>query len=112
MSREAGALLEEARPAGGGVPAAGGSGAATGGLKGNNSLRVQLMDVNNNFYCYGGALNSGVPIPIGKFNTQCWSNTGTYATASTLFKRVDVLVPGTASTDQPFAFCLTNVTVQ
>jgi cellulose 1,4-beta-cellobiosidase len=86
--------------------------AATGGLKGNNSLRVQLMDVNNNFYCYGGALNSGVPIPIGKFNTQCWSNTGTYATASTLFKRVDVLVPGTASTDQPFAFCLTNVTVQ
>ena len=34
MSREAGALLDEARPAGGGGPAGGDSGAATGGLKG------------------------------------------------------------------------------
>jgi hypothetical protein len=53
-----------------------------------------------------------VPIPIGNFNTKCWDNSGTYATSSTPFKRVDVLVPGSASTDEPFAFCLTNVVVE
>jgi len=68
--------------------------------------------VNNNFYCYGGALQSGVPVAIGRFNTQCWNNAGKFATPTTLFKRVDVLVPGTASTEEPFAFCLTDVVVQ
>ena len=86
--------------------------AKSGTLAGNAALRVQLTDVNNNFYCYGGALQSGVPIPIGNFNTKCWNNSGTYATSSTLFKRVDILVPGTASTDEAFAFCLTNVSVE
>lgn len=86
--------------------------AKSGSLSGNSALRLQLTDVDDNFYCYGGALNSGVPIPIAKLNTQCWSNSGVYATPSTRFKRVDVLVPGSASTDETFAFCLTGVTVQ
>jgi cellulose 1,4-beta-cellobiosidase len=86
--------------------------AKSGTLAGNSALRLQLTDVNNNFYCYGGALQSGVPIPIGRFNTQCWSNAGQSAKPSTLFKRVDVLVPGTASTEEPFAFCLSNVVVE
>jgi len=86
--------------------------AASGTQLGNSSLRVQLMDANNNFYCYGGKLISGAPIPIGKFNTKCWNNSGAFATPSTPFKRVDVLVPGAASSDEPFAFCLTNVAVE
>ena len=81
-------------------------------LAGNTSLRVQLTDANDKFYCHGGKLQSGVPIPIGEFNTQCWSNAGEFATPSTLFKRVDVIVPGNASTDQPFSFCLTGVAVE
>jgi Glycosyl hydrolase family 12 len=79
---------------------------------GNSALRLQLTDANNNFYCYGGQLNSGVPIPITQLNTKCWDNSGTFATSSTPFKRVDVIVPGSASTDEPFAFCLTNVSVE
>jgi cellulose 1,4-beta-cellobiosidase len=86
--------------------------AKSGTLAGNSALRLQLTDVNNNFYCYGGTLQSGVPIPIGRFNTQCWSNAGQFAKPSTLFKRVDVLVPGTASTEEPFAFCLSDVVVE
>jgi cellulose 1,4-beta-cellobiosidase len=84
----------------------------SGTLVGNSSLRLQLTDVNNKFYCYGGRLDSGVPIPIGQFNTTCWDNKGEFATSSTLFKRVDVQVPGSASTDQAFAFCLTDVSVE
>jgi hypothetical protein len=86
--------------------------ATSGTQLGNSSLRVQLTDANNNFYCYGGKLISGAPIPIGKFNTKCWNNSGAFATPSTPLKRVDVLVPGAASSDDPFAFCLTNVAVE
>jgi hypothetical protein len=43
---------------------------------------------------------------------MCWNNKGKYATPTTRIKRVDVLVPGSASSDLPFSFCLTNVTVQ
>jgi len=84
----------------------------SGTLLGNTALRLQLADTNNNFYCYGGALQSGVPIPVGRLNTKCWDNSGTFATPSERFKRVDVIVPGAASTDEPFAFCLTGVVVE
>jgi hypothetical protein len=84
----------------------------TGTFAGNNSLRVQLMDADNKFYCYGGKLVSGAPIPINKFNSTCWNDKGKFATPTTPIKRVDVLVPGSASTDMPFSFCLTNVTVE
>jgi hypothetical protein len=84
----------------------------SGTLPGNSALRVQLMDANNNFYCYGGKLNSGVAIPVGAFNTKCWDNSGKSATPSTRFKRIDVLVPGAASSAEAFAFCLTNVSVE
>lgn len=72
----------------------------------------RLTDANNTFYCYGGRLTSGTAIPIAQFNTRCWDNSGTFATSSTLFKRVDILVPYSASTDEPFAYCLTNVSVK
>lgn len=84
----------------------------SGALAGNSALRLQLTDVNGVYYCYGGRLQSGAPIPVGKLNTRCWDDSGTFATSSTLFKRVDVLVPGSASSDEPFAFCLTGVSVQ
>lgn len=83
----------------------------SGTLAGNTALRLQLADVNNNFYCFAGPLKSGVPIPVERFNTKCWDNSGSFATPSTRFKRVDVIVPGSASTDAPFAYCLTGVAV-
>ena len=83
----------------------------SGPIPGNDALRVQLTGMNDTFYCYGGVLKSGVPIPIGQLNTKCWDNTGDFATPSTLFKRVDVIVPG-ASTEEPFSFCLTSVSVE
>jgi hypothetical protein len=82
-----------------------------GTLAGNNSLRVQLEDVDGNYYCYGGKLASGTPIAIAQFSTTCWNNQGKSASSTTPIKRVDVYVPGTAS-DVPFSFCLTNVTVE
>ena len=84
----------------------------TGVTAGNSGLLVQLTDSNNNFYCaYDGRWTSGVPIPITQF-ARCWKNPGVFATSSTLFKRVDILVPSSASKDKPFAFCLTNVSVE
>jgi Glycosyl hydrolase family 12 len=79
-------------------------------LGGNSSLRFQLVDVNGNIFCYGGPLND--VIPITKFNTQCWNNKGDYATSSTLFTRLDVIVPSSATTDLQFAYCIANVVVQ
>lgn len=86
--------------------------ALSGASAGNASLRVQLTDVNGTFYCYGGRLQSGQPIPIGQFNTQCWSGAGQAPVPGTQFKRVDVLVPGSASTEESFSFCLTNVVIE
>jgi cellulose 1,4-beta-cellobiosidase len=85
----------------------------SGATTGNAVLRVQLTDSDDNFYCaFGGKWTSGVAIPITQFNTHCWDNSGTFATPSLLFRRVDILVPSSASLDEPFAYCLTNVSVQ
>jgi hypothetical protein len=61
-------------------------------------------------YCYGGSMANA--IAIGEFNTQCRNNQGEAATASTLFRRIDIIVPSSASTEQDFACCLTKVSVQ
>jgi hypothetical protein len=86
--------------------------AKTGSPAGNTVLRLQLTAADGTYYCYGGGLQSNVAIPVGQLNTKCWDNSGAFATPSTQFKRVDVLVPGSASSDAPFAFCLTGVSVQ
>ena len=52
------------------------------------------------------------PIPIGKFNTKCWNNSGDFATSSTAFRRFDIVVPSSAAVRQDYSFCLTNLTVQ
>lgn len=82
----------------------------SGNLTGNNSMRLQLVDVEGKLFCYGGALNA--PVPITKFNTACWNNTGDFATPSTLFTRLDVIVPSSAAIQQDFSYCLTSVSVQ
>jgi cellulose 1,4-beta-cellobiosidase len=79
-------------------------------LNGNANLRVQLTDVDGNLFCYGGPLNNA--ILIGQFNTQCWNNKGTFATPSTRFTRLDIIVPSSATTDMSFGYCLTNVVIQ
>jgi hypothetical protein len=79
-------------------------------VNGNNSLRVQMTDVDGNLFCYSGPMIE--PIPVAKLNTQCWNNKGTFATPSTLFTRLDIIVPSSATTDLEFAYCLTNVVVQ
>jgi len=78
-------------------------------LGGNSTLRLQLTDVDGNLFCYGGPLN--VPIAIDKFNTKCWNNTGVYATPSTLFTKLDVIVPSAYSVDLPFSYCITSVSM-
>ena len=85
----------------------------SGVLPGNSALRVELTDSNGHYYCaLEGQWKSGVAIPITQFNTHCWNNSGTFATSDTIFQRIDILVPSNASTDAPFAYCLTNVSVQ
>lgn len=79
-------------------------------LGGNTSLRAQLTDVNGNIFCYGGPLNDA--IPITQFNTMCWNNKGTFATPTTPFTRLDIIVPSSATTDLEFGYCLTNVVIQ
>jgi len=79
-------------------------------LYGNNSLRAQLVDVDGHAFCYGGV--SDAPIPVGKFNTKCWNNTGDYATPTTAFTKLDVIVPSSASSELDFSYCITNVVVQ
>jgi hypothetical protein len=80
---------------------------------GNSALRVQLTDSNDHFFCaLEGSWSSGQPIPITHFNSKCWDNSGTYATPTMSFKRIDVLVPSSAAVDRPFSFCLTAVTLQ
>jgi hypothetical protein len=81
-----------------------------GALNGNNSVRAQLIDDSGTAYCYGGSLDA--PIPITKFNTACWNNTGTYATATTAFTELQIMVPSAAASEQDFSYCLTNVVVQ
>lgn len=79
---------------------------------GNLSLRPQMLDANGDFYCIeAGSWTSGAPISINRFSTECWGNTGKRASSSTVFRRLDMLVPSHSSLDRPFSFCLTNVSV-
>ena len=85
----------------------------SGSFAGNSVLRLELTDSDGQFYCaYEGHWTSGTPIPITQFNSKCWDNTGTFASPSLLFQRVDVLVPSNQYVDQPFSYCLTNVSVE
>jgi hypothetical protein len=79
-------------------------------MGGNLSLRAQLTAANGDLYCYGGSLNDA--IPVTKFNTKCWNNTGVYATASTPFTKLDIIVPSSAASDLEFSYCIANVVVQ
>jgi hypothetical protein len=80
---------------------------------GNNALRLQLTDSNDHYFCaLEGTWSSAQPIPITHFNSKCWDNSGTYATPTMSFKRVDVLVPSSAPVDRSFAFCLTEISLQ
>jgi cellulose 1,4-beta-cellobiosidase len=81
-----------------------------GSSSGNNAMRAQLVDDNGNTYCYGGSMAD--PIPIGRFNTKCWDNSGDSATSATPFRRFDIVIPSSAAVRQDFAFCITNLTVQ
>lgn len=84
----------------------------SGSLAGNNALRPQITGTDNTHDCYFGKLESGTPIPIEKFNSECWDGSGKSATPDTPIKRTDILFPGAASTALPFSFCLTNVTIE
>jgi hypothetical protein len=80
---------------------------------GNSFLRVQLTDNVGNDYCVmENTWVSGASIPITRFNTACWNNSGTYATSSMPFQELDLIVPSTGSGDRPFDFCLLDVTIQ
>ena len=84
-----------------------------GNTGGNSALRLQLTDLNDEFYCVeAGNWTSGIPIPITRFSTECWGDTGTHATSSLVFQRIDIFVPSHASLIRPFAFCLTDVSVE
>jgi len=86
-----------------------------GSYAGNSALRAYLHDKasGNNYCVQSGSWASGRPIPITDFNTQCWGPTtsAVFASPTTPITDVGVYVTS-ASTDHPFAFCLTNVTVQ
>ena len=119
LNQDATAAVDAAALDGGAIPTVGAinvpnsltvSITKSGNLTGNNSMRVQLTDVDGNLFCYGGPLNQ--VIPIDKFNTMCWNNTGDFATPSTLFTRLDVIVPSSAASEQDFAYCLNSVTVE
>jgi hypothetical protein len=79
-------------------------------MAGNLSLRAQLIDPNGIAYCYGGSLTA--PVAITKFNTKCWNNSGDFATATTPFTKVDVIVPSSAASDLGFSYCIKDVTIQ
>lgn len=80
---------------------------------GNLALRAELIALDGTSFCVeAGHWTSGVSIPIGAFNTACWDNSGTYASASTAVAKVALIVPSSVTEDRPFSFCLTNVTVQ
>ena len=84
-----------------------------GNQTGNDFLRVQLTDSYGNDYCVmENKWASGVSIPITKFNTACWDNSGVYASATSPMQELDLIVPSTGAGDRPFEFCLLDVAVQ
>ena len=86
----------------------------TTGYLGNPSLRAYMDDASGNHYCVeSGAWTSGKPIPITSFNTQCWKPTSSalYASATMPIIGIGLEVPSSTTVGRPFAFCLTNITV-
>jgi hypothetical protein len=88
--------------------------ALVGSAKGNSALRLQLVDMDGNFYCVeAGAWTSGVPTPIASFRKQCWDSSvpNAAAPAGTQARRVDVFLPG-ALTNQEFSYCLVDLSAK
>ncbi len=79
---------------------------------GDAALRVEVADNASNDYCVdAGNWTSGVAIPITRFNTKCWDGSGTALTAGTPLTKLELLIPCDATSDRPFADCLTGVTL-
>jgi hypothetical protein len=82
-----------------------------GSAKANAALRLQLVDMDGNFYCVeAGAWQSGVPTPITSFRKQCWdiSVPDAAAPVGTQARHFDVFLPGGLS-DQEFSFCIVDL---
>jgi hypothetical protein len=85
-----------------------------GQAKGNPALRLQLVDMDGNFYCVeAGAWKSGVPTPITDFRKQCWdpSVPNAEAPVGTKARHFDVYLPGGLS-DQDFSFCVLDISAK
>lgn len=85
-----------------------------GQAKGNPALRLQLVDMEGNFYCVeAGAWKSGVPTPIRHFRKQCWdpSVPNAEAPVGTKARHFDVFLPGGLS-DQDFSFCVLDISAK
>jgi hypothetical protein len=88
----------------------------SGGGAGNLALRPALYDrATDRTYCVPeGSWTNAQPIPITSFNTECWGPTSAaiYASPTTPITNVELQVPSSDTIDRPFAFCITDVTVQ
>lgn len=80
---------------------------------GDAAARIQLVSTtgtSSTVYCVeAGQWATGVPIPIGQFNTKCADGSGTALTAGTPITSLDVVIPADAAISRPFSFCLSGV---
>ena len=75
-----------------------------------SQLRLQLNDLAGNNWCYDiTGYPSPVTIPLSSFNTRCWDNSGEPFKPGTAITSLSLVVPGDATSDRKFSFCLYSV---
>jgi len=78
---------------------------------GGSPLRAQVwQESSNTYYCVDSSqFHSGEPIPISKFNTKCWDNSGTSLTAGTPISSIGLYVPSSDTQSRSWSACMTGV---
>jgi hypothetical protein len=80
--------------------------------KGTSGLHLQLLDNSFNFWCYDlKAVTGPVTIPLDKFNTKCWDNTGSAFQSGTSIQAIQLVASGSNSVSVAYNFCFEGLSV-
>jgi hypothetical protein len=80
--------------------------------KSGSGLHLQLIDNSFNFWCYNlKAVTGPVTIPLDKFNTKCWDNTGSAFASGTSIQAIQLVAPGDNTVAVAYNFCFDGLSV-
>jgi hypothetical protein len=75
-------------------------------------LMIQLIDSSFNYWCYDiSTASSPVTIPLSRFNSQCWDDSGETFAPGTPIQAIQLTVSGSNLSTTAFSYCFLGLTI-